>query len=228
MSRRKRSRLAGTGKAKSQSRARRVKKPNKEHLAGMLDWLLPDGSIFSKMRLHGNTKWLPKCLVCLALFWAWSESKHLTDAYAEAVQCCQSLFQSVVLSTYQGFMGALTRWTATLMNILWPLLHERMEEIGGRFWRIHGWVPIAFDGSRSTAPRTKDNEEAFCAQHYGQRQDRQVSQEERPKACGEKTMRRTSRSLKSRKRGSPCCGIWAFACLGCGGWAPRIRANGIT
>src|SRR5262249_59135216 len=30
-----------------------------------------------------------------------------------------------------------------------------------------GWVPIAFDGSRSTAPRTKSNEQAFCAAHYG-------------------------------------------------------------
>jgi len=72
-----------------------------------------------------------------------------------------------VLGTYQGFMGALTRWTATLMEILWPLLHERMEEIGGRFWRLGGWVPIAFDGSRSTAPRTKANEQALCAKHYG-------------------------------------------------------------
>jgi hypothetical protein len=167
MSRRKRSRLTGTIKAKSR-RGQPCKKPNKEHLAAMLDWFLPDSSIFSKMRLHGNTKWLPRCLVCLVLFWAWSESKHLTDAYTEAALCYQSLFQSVVPSTYQGFMGALTRWAATLMNILWPLLHNRMEEIGGRFWRIHGWVPIAFDGSRSTAPRTKTNEEAFCAQHYGQ------------------------------------------------------------
>jgi len=167
MSRRKRSGFAGTSKAKSRQ-GQPCQKTNKEHLAVMLDWLLPDGSIFSKMRLHGNTKWSPRCLVCLALFWAWSESKHLSDAYAEATRCCQSLFQSAVPSTYQGFMGALTRWTASLMNILWPLLHERMEEIGGRFWRINGWVPIAFDGSRSTAPRTKDNEKAFCAPRYGQ------------------------------------------------------------
>jgi Transposase DDE domain len=166
MSRRKRSRLTGASKAKPR-REHVSQKPNKEHLAAMLDWLLPDGSIFSKMRLHGNTKWLPKHLVCLALFWAWSESKHVTDAYDEAAQCCQNLFQSVVLGSYQGFMGALTRWTATFLNILWPVLHERMEEIGGRFWRIHGWVPIAFDGSRSTAPRTRNNEKAFCAPHYG-------------------------------------------------------------
>ena len=165
MCRRKRSSFLPRGNTEYQQERR---KPNKEHLAGMLDWFLSDASIFSEIRLHGNTKWLPKCLVRLALVWAWSGSKHLTDAYVEAFQCCHDLLQSVVPSTYQGLMGALTRWTATLMNILWPLLHHRMKEIGGRFWRIHGWVPIAFDGSRSTAPRTKTNEQAFCAQHYGQ------------------------------------------------------------
>ena len=82
-------------------------------------------------------------------------------------QCCRSVFRSSAVGTYQGLMGALTRWTAPLMQILWPLLHERMEEIGGEFWRVGGWVPIAFDGSRSTAPRTRANERAFCAKHYG-------------------------------------------------------------
>jgi hypothetical protein len=165
MCRRKRTSFSPRGDAKC---GRERGKPNKEQLVGMLDWFLSDPSIFSEIRLHGNTKWLPKCLVRLALVWAWSGSKHLTDAYVEALQCCHDLLQSVVPSTYQGFMGALTRWTATFLNILWPLLHERMEEIGGRFWRTHGWVPIAFDGSRSTAPRTEQNEKAFCAPHYGQ------------------------------------------------------------
>jgi hypothetical protein len=64
-------------------------------------------------------------------------------------------------------MKALAKWTPQLMSILWSLLHQRMEEIGGRFWRVHGWVPIAFDGSRSSAPRTQANEKAFCAPNYG-------------------------------------------------------------
>jgi hypothetical protein len=136
-------------------------------MAAMLDWFLPDGSIFSKMRLHGNTKWLPKLLVNLALFWAWSESKNVTDAFSEAVHCCQRMFRSFVPGTYQGFMKALTRWTPSLMSLLWPVLHERMQEIGGQFWRIGVWVPIAFDGSRSTAPRAIANEYAFCAKNYG-------------------------------------------------------------
>jgi hypothetical protein len=142
-------------------------KCNKEHLVDAFRWLLSDDSIFAKIKLHGNTNWLPKSLVCLAVLWAWSESRHLTDAYANAVLCHQSMFGSVIPATYQGFMGALTRWTNTLMAILWPVLHQRMQEVGGKFWRVGGWVPIAFDGSRSTAPRTPANEAAFCAKNYG-------------------------------------------------------------
>jgi hypothetical protein len=166
MSRRKRSGLAKASKA-TKCRENSRQKPNKEDLAVILDWLMFDGSIFANMRLHGNAKWLPKCLVCLALHWAWSESRNLTDAFDEASQSCQGLLESVVPSTYQGFMGVLLRWTAILMNIMWLVLHERMEEIGGRYWRIGGWVPIAFDGSRGTAPRTENNENAFCCKTYG-------------------------------------------------------------
>lgn len=164
MCRRKRTSVISKGNA---NRWQEDRKPNKERLVGMLDWFLSNASIFSEIRLHGNTKWLPKCLVRLALVWAWSGSKHLTDAYVEAFQCCHDMLQSVVPSTYQGLMWALSRWTTTLINILWSQLHQRMEEIGGRFWRIHGWVPIAFDGSRGTAPRSEQNEKAFCAPHYG-------------------------------------------------------------
>ena len=41
------------------------------------------------------------------------------------------------------------------------------KEIGGRYFRTHKWVLIAFDGSRSTAPRSIANEKAFCAPNYG-------------------------------------------------------------
>jgi len=158
------------GKKKRQQkreRTRAAKKRNQEHLVSILDWLLPDGSIFSKLKLHGNTKWLPRNLVCLVLLMAWSQARNLTDAFDEAIGCYQRIFTSYVPTTYQGLMKALTKWTASLMKILWPLLHQRMEEIGGKFWRIDGWVPIAFDGSRSSAPRTEANENAFSAKNYG-------------------------------------------------------------
>lgn len=133
----------------------------------MFDWFLSGDSIFSEMKLHGNTKWTPKCLVCLALVWAWSEARHLTDGYAESMQFCQSIFSSFVFGSYQGFIKALAKWTPQLMEILCPVLHQRMKEVGTKHWRIDGWVPIAFDGSRSTTPRVAANEQAFCAKNYG-------------------------------------------------------------
>lgn len=164
MSRRKRS-FSARKAADRRTHARQ--QTNKEHLAGMLDWFLPNDSIFSEMELHGNTKWSPRRLVCQATLWAFSGWKNLTDAFTEAAECCRSMFGSAALDTYQGFMGALSRWTSALMEILWPVLQQRMKEIGGEHWRIHGWVPLAFDGSRSTAPRTMTNEGSFCAKNYG-------------------------------------------------------------
>jgi hypothetical protein len=91
----------------------------------------------------------------------------LTDAFTEAVGNCQTIVASSPLSTYQGFMGAMTRWTSTFLPLLCLVLQERMKAIGGKFWQVDGWVPIAFDGSRSTAPRTRTNEQKLCAPNYG-------------------------------------------------------------
>jgi hypothetical protein len=73
MSQAKRSRRRRAGTVDASSRV-----PNKDQLVGLLEWFLADAGIFSKVKLHGNTSWLPKNLVWLALCWAWSESKNLT------------------------------------------------------------------------------------------------------------------------------------------------------
>jgi len=91
----------------------------------------------------------------------------VTDAFPQAVECCQLIAGDAALSTYQGFMGALVRWTGPFLSVLWPVLHLRMQEIAGNMWGSGGWVLIAFDGSRSTAPRSKSNEKALCAPNYG-------------------------------------------------------------
>ena len=96
-----------------------------------------------------------------------SESRNLTDGFTEAVGYCQKIFGSVAVKTYQGLMNALVIWTPSFMTLLGEVVQQRMEQIGGKFWQPDGWVPIAFDGSRSTAPRTASNEANFCAPHYG-------------------------------------------------------------
>jgi hypothetical protein len=138
-----------------------------DSVRALREWLLPDDGIFSRIKCHGNSKWSPIPLVWLALCWAWSDARNVTDAFLEALDGSKKMCAVAPLTTYQGFMGALVTWTPTLLPLLCTVVQERMAQIGGKFWRIDGWVPIAFDGSRSTAPRTVANEVALCAAHYG-------------------------------------------------------------
>jgi DDE family transposase len=145
----------------------RIALTNADQFRELQNWLLPNNGIFANFKRHGNTSWLPCSLVWLALCWSWSQAKNVTDCFTHAVECCQLIAGESALSTYQGFMGALVRSTDPILSVLWPVLHIRMQEIAGNLWRIGGWAPIAFDGSRSTAPRSESNEEALCARNYG-------------------------------------------------------------
>jgi hypothetical protein len=139
---------------------------SREALQRALDWILEEG-IFEDLELHGNTRWRPVRLVTLALTWVWSSEGSLTDAFVEARRWSLKMFENVALTTYQGLMGALARWTPTLMPLLRKRIHELMEEVGTQYWRIGKWVPIAIDGSRGDVPRTRANEARFCAKNFG-------------------------------------------------------------
>jgi len=154
-------------KAKRSRRKAGTPTTNNHDVQALREWFLPDDSIFSSLRFHGNSKWTPALLVWMILCWAWSVSPNVTDAFNEARSACQKMFGTPPLNTYQGFMGALVTWTPSFMPLLHTLLQRKMQQIGGKFWRIDGWVPIAFDGSRSSAPRSKSNEAALCAKNYG-------------------------------------------------------------
>jgi hypothetical protein len=64
-------------------------------------------------------------------------------------------------------MAALSKWSATLIGELIVVFRRQAQTIGGRFWRVGRWVPIAFDGSRTATPRTRSNEATYCAANYG-------------------------------------------------------------
>ena len=76
------------------------------------------------------------------------------------------MLPGVAVSTYQGLMNALVKWTPQLIPLLCQVLQGCMQQLG-RHWRRHGWLPLAIDGFRSDTPRTKSNEAAFCAKNYG-------------------------------------------------------------
>jgi hypothetical protein len=132
-----------------------------------LAWII-DESIFSGLTLHGNITWAPAQLVVLAVLWVWSDKGTLTGAFRHAKQLALSMLGTVALTSYQGLSNALVNWTGSLLPRIQQRLHGLMEKIGGDYWRVNGWLPLAVDGSRVTTPRTQSNEADFSAPNYGQ------------------------------------------------------------
>jgi hypothetical protein len=138
-----------------------------ELLRDALAWAIKD-DIFAKLPRHGNTSWQPRSLVITAVLWVWSSQAKLTEAFAEAKQLSERLLGSVAIGSYQGLTQALVRHTERLMPLLWKRLQELMRQTGRSHFRIGRWLPLAVDGSRVTTPRTRRNEQALGAAHYGQ------------------------------------------------------------
>jgi hypothetical protein len=144
-----------------------------------LAWVVEAG-IFDRLKLHGNTKWVPTDLVVLAVLWVWSDQATLTAAFAQAARWATTLLGRGALHSYQGLTGALVTWTGQLLPLLWQRLQQRMQECGRGHWRIGPWLALAVDGSRVSTPRTAANEKAFGAPHYGHGKTARYRKKKRP------------------------------------------------
>jgi hypothetical protein len=127
-----------------------------------LSWIVSD-TIFAGVHLHGNVKWKPSALVCLAILWVWSAQPGLVEAAKEAIANYSQLFpgERVAVTTYQALTGALVRYTPWLLPPLWTWLQNLMEPTDPTAWRVGLWLPLAVDGSRLNVPRTLQNEARF-------------------------------------------------------------------
>lgn len=149
-------------------------------LRAAVGWAL-DRQIFAHLKIHGNTAWQIADLILLTVVWVWSNHTTLTGAFVEAHRWSIDVLGRAAVKTYQGFIKALVTWTASWLPLLWDHLHRLMEEQGGEHWRVGRWVPLAVDGSRISVPRTKDNEKAFCAPHFGQSRTAQYRRKKKAK-----------------------------------------------
>lgn len=142
-------------------------KENRVLFRELIEFVLPDGALFTKNEFHGNIKWVPEQLAAQALIWSWQDSKNVTDAFEKTSEVCQRIGLKKSAKTYTAFMNALNRYRSRLGDRLRVRHQVLAEEIGGKYFRTKNWVLIGFDGSRATAPRTIANEQAFCAANYG-------------------------------------------------------------
>src|SRR5262249_52969410 len=145
--------------------------------------------IFTHRTLHGNTNWNVVHLLLLTVVWVWSNDATLTGAFQEARRWSLDVLGGAAVQTYQGLLGALTTWTPLWLPLLWDHLHSLMQRYGGKYWRVGRWVPLAVDGSRISVPRTKKNEQAFCAPTFGN--SRTAKYRRKKKAKGKRVRRKT-------------------------------------
>lgn len=164
MNRRKRSRIT---RQKSRRPGAGSRKTTGDEFQQRLSWFLPQSLSLAQGRIHGNVKWCPVQLVWQALIWSWQETRNVTDAFVQGLEICSELGLTKVTCSYTAFMNALDRYGHVLLPELRLRFQALAEEVGERYFEIEGWVLIAFDGSRVTAPRTVSNERAFCAPGYG-------------------------------------------------------------
>lgn len=151
-----------------QRRLNQKKKVEKRRLVkDLVNFVFPSGALFSKDQFHGNIKWDPEQLAMQALIWSWQDTKLVTDAFEKTMEACKQLGLDEIVNTYTSFMSALARYREVLGQGLHQRLHSLAEQIGGRFFRHKKRVPMGFDGSRATAPRSIANEAAFCAPTHG-------------------------------------------------------------
>jgi hypothetical protein len=148
------------------------------------------------LKVHGNTSWRIVDLIMVAIVWVWSNDATLTGAFAEAHRWSIQVLGRTVVGTFQGMLKALVTWTATLLPILARCLQQLMEKHGGKHWRVGLWLALAVDGSRISVPRTKDNENAFCAPNYGKSNTAKYRRKKKKKA---KRLRRRSKPMQPVK-----------------------------
>jgi hypothetical protein len=136
-------------------------KTNGGDLQRALAWVLSD-DIFDEVKLHGNVTWTAISLVRLAVFWAWSPESSLVAAADTAVRLVREIFGKAAVDSYHGLTTALKRYTDQILPVLWRRLHTLMKQCDENEWRVGPWLALAMDGSRVGAPRTMQNEQAFC------------------------------------------------------------------
>jgi hypothetical protein len=159
--------MMANGKDAQKTQTNKSQRPlNGETLRAAVAWAV-DQRIFAPLKVHGNTTWQAADLILLTLVWVWSNDASLTAAFTEARRWSLDVLGRAAVTTYQGLLKALVTWTAPWLSPLGDHLHHLMEQHGGTHWRLGRWLPLAVDGSRISLPRTRKNEQAFCAPNFG-------------------------------------------------------------
>jgi hypothetical protein len=111
-------RMSKTARRRAKQRSQLKLCPNKTQLIELVQWVLPEGAMFSQDEFHGNVRWNPNQLAAQALVWSWQETKHVTDAFDHAQEVCDELGWQQTARSYTSLMNALDRYDQVWMRHL--------------------------------------------------------------------------------------------------------------
>lgn len=114
-----------------------------------------------------SARWSPRLLVFGAILFTLDASATLGERFAAAYDAITAMFPSRRRpgKDPQGFLRALRRHSAELLEIVKRRLRRRVRVAAGRgHWRVEDQLAFGVDGSRVECPRTAANEKAMgCA-----------------------------------------------------------------
>jgi Transposase DDE domain len=178
--------------------------PHHQALKAALDWLLASANL-SDLRFRQDCSWTPKGLIVMAILWAWSDEKSLTQRFSQArkVVMTMGLLTRIPAATYQAFLKMLATWTAMLAMALFDAFRQRMQSDLSERFKVCGFTVFGVDGSRLELPRTESNERRFSPTKTRR------SSRSKPKARSRRRARsRASRDRRARQKKANSPQIW--------------------
>jgi Transposase DDE domain len=139
-----------------------VSKPHHQALKQALDWLL-NSTTLSGLAFRSDCTWTPKSFVFVAILWAWSDEKTLTDRFFHARKVVMAMIGLTGESarSYQAFLKMLRTWSLVITVALVDAFRRRMQTDLAKRFQVHGFSIFGVDGSRLELPRTESNEQRF-------------------------------------------------------------------
>lgn len=173
---------------------------------------------FQGVKARKGSKWTPRMLAVVALFWAWSKADGLKERFKEARKVAARIFRWLPDpgKTYHGFMKQLRKWHVELQLLCMGELRVLMKQDLFGQWKIAGYVIIAGDGSRIELPRTESNENAYSPKR--KKKSRKKAKGKRKSSRGKrwrKTKRQSEASIR-KKANSPQMWLTLFWHVGTG------------
>jgi hypothetical protein len=179
---------------------------NHQDLRAALDWLLSDAAL-SGVEFREDCCWTPLRLVCVALLWAWSDEKSLTERFVVACKIVTRgwRLRDPLATSYQSFMKMLRRWTPHLRSSVQEVFRRRMRGALSSRWKIAGFIVFSVDGSRLEMPRTASNQARFAPRNS---QSCQAKKKRQLAKARRRRLTKQQRAERAREKKAAMAQMW--------------------